>query len=292
MFGSRMKLTLSCALAAMLVFLASTPAYSSTVERVLARDIINRWNQMSVELRVTVDQGAKYYAIDEMYPSGWAVIDDGGFNTNDPGHLKIVVLQNAEDTVYTYKLRAPFRFGAYSFYGEFEFEGDGEAREIKGNGDILVGRCYTDQDCDDDNPCTDDVCSNGTCSHTLVGDLDEDGDGYVAGDCGGDDCDDYDAYVNPGMEESDGTGNCKDEIDNDCDGFVDSDAECQPKSGSPRVQSDGDDGGGGCGSAVFGDPGDTSFAHLGIAGCLYLAPLGFIWWKRRRMRSKPHSRIP
>jgi len=285
MYGSRIKLFLRCACGVILLFLVSTQAHSSTVERVLAKDIVNPWNQLSVELHVTVDQGVNFYAIDETYPDGWSVMDDGGFNADDPGHLKMVVLQNAEDTVYTYKLRAPLGSGVYTFYGEFEFEGDGEVTEIEGDGDILVGQCYVDDDCDDDNPCTDDICRNGTCSRTPVRDLDEDGDGYEAGECGGDDCNDDDEDVNPGVEESDGAGNCRDRKDNDCDGFIDSDPECQPKSGSPRVQSDGD-GGGGCGSAVFGVTTDANFAHLGVAGCLYLAPLGFIWWKRRRMRSK------
>lgn len=56
------------------------------------------------------------------------------------------------------------------------------------------------------------------------------------------DCDDDNAAANPGVEESSTAGNCKDGIDNDCDGTADKDSECdhyisyiaQGKSGALR----------------------------------------------------------
>jgi|GEM_PF-2320156 len=57
---------------------------------------------------------------------------------------------------------------------------------------------------------------------------DFDDDGYMAGDnCGPEDCDDEDPEVNPGAREKE---NCKDGIDNDCDGRVDcKDSNCKRK---------------------------------------------------------------
>ena len=61
---------------------------------------------------------------------------------------------------------------------------------------------------------------------------DVDDDGYDDDDdeaCGGDDCDDAEASVNPGIEESAAVGNCADGKDNDCDGAVDgADLDCHP----------------------------------------------------------------
>lgn len=47
---------------------------------------------------------------------------------------------------------------------------------------------------------------------------DEDGDGFTDAACGGDDCDDSDWNIKPGINE-----NCLDNIDNDCDGNIDCD---------------------------------------------------------------------
>ena len=55
---------------------------------------------------------------------------------------------------------------------------------------------------------------------------DMDGDGYFDINCGGDDCDDTDPNVNPGVVESTAQGNCGDGKDNDCDGLFDTDPEC------------------------------------------------------------------
>jgi len=53
---------------------------------------------------------------------------------------------------------------------------------------------------------------------------DSDGDGYQDETCGGDDCDDDDPAVNPGITEGPaGEETCEDLLDNDCDDLVDDD---------------------------------------------------------------------
>jgi hypothetical protein len=105
----------------------------------------------------------------------------------------------------------------------------------KANGDANAGPPTLDApgecvvlskvDCDDHDPCTNDVCdpSTGACAHPHVTpDADGDGSyaplpGHVAGDPGscGTDCDDANASVHPGaIEVCDG-------VDNDCNGVVD-----------------------------------------------------------------------
>ena len=73
--------------------------------------------------------------------------------------------------------------------------------------------CATADDCDDGDPCTMDQCQGGVCQHPL---LDADGDGHVASQCGGDDCNDLNPEVFPGHPEV-----CGDGSDNDCNGVAD-----------------------------------------------------------------------
>jgi len=90
--------------------------------------------------------------------------------------------------------------------------------------------CYYENNtdsCDDGDACTmDDVCADGLCTGEP---LDADDDGYVAEGCpGGNDCNDSDVAINPGVFEGPaGAGVCDDGIDNDCDGNTDlDDATC------------------------------------------------------------------
>jgi hypothetical protein len=68
--------------------------------------------------------------------------------------------------------------------------------------------CSTPADCDDGNPCTVDQCSAGMC-RILPRDADMDGHGDAM--CGGDDCNDGNSRVAPGLPELCGNG-----LDDDC----------------------------------------------------------------------------
>jgi hypothetical protein len=82
--------------------------------------------------------------------------------------------------------------------------------------------------CDDGNACTmNDACANGSCTGEP---LDADGDTHIATGCpNGDDCDDGDPDIHPGVfEGSYGDPICGDGADNDCDGLTDTaDRGCQ-----------------------------------------------------------------
>jgi len=104
---------------------------------------------------------------------------------------------------------------------------------------------------------------------------DMDGDGYFDEDCGGDDCDDGDPNVNPGVEESAAAANCADSIDNDCDGVVDTDPECTGGTCTGSVEASTYEA-----SSVYGS------SDLGKHMTYLLFPLGAVMglmlWRRKR----------
>ncbi|MCS6899831.1 MAG: MopE-related protein [Myxococcales bacterium] len=73
--------------------------------------------------------------------------------------------------------------------------------------------CIISDDCIDFNPCTLDLCANGQCTH---GPKDADQDGFLDNLCGGQDCDDGNPQIKPGVLEL-----CSDGQDNNCDGLID-----------------------------------------------------------------------
>lgn len=104
----------------------------------------------------------------------------------------------------------------------------------------LEGRCRRGEPpaCDDDDPCTEDLCREegadgpAGCYHPEVVVADADRDGYfVLGACG-DDCDDADPRVNPGATEV-----CNG-IDDDCDLRVDEGASYTPEGDERRLTFD------------------------------------------------------
>jgi hypothetical protein len=95
------------------------------------------------------------------------------------------------------------------------------------NPPICVANCCAPSPttvCDSHNACSLDTCDEATksCTHTSLGPVDADGDGYLSIACGGHDCDDNDPTVYPGATEY------YDGKDNDCNGFID-DWTAEPK---------------------------------------------------------------
>ncbi len=139
------------------------------------------------------------------------------------------------------------------------FAGGGFAGGGVGGG----GPCETDQQCADNDACTTDRCEAGRCTYA---ERDDDDDGWIALECGGDDCNDKNPNVTPVSEE-----NCTDAADNDCNGVADcNDPACElapvcgcvPQPGGEICDSGQDED---CDTTV--DCNDTDCVNTEICGC-------------------------
>jgi len=113
-------------------------AYASEISRSLSAAAATPGSDITVTLTVSISGGETYYVIDETVPSGWAIKDPGSGATDQPGHLKWVVIQDAQNTAYTYALTAPEQPGTGSFSGKYMLEGMASEAEIGGQNQVVM----------------------------------------------------------------------------------------------------------------------------------------------------------
>lgn len=85
-----------------------------------------------MRLNVDVDT-TNAYLIDEQVPDGWTITNTSG-DTSEDGHVTWCILQNAQDTAYTYNVTIPADiYGEFAFDGIYTFEGMTSEEKIKGD---------------------------------------------------------------------------------------------------------------------------------------------------------------
>jgi hypothetical protein len=190
---------------------------ASSVSRTFSKNITNPGENITVNLTVSITAPQDtYYAIDEIYPSGWIVMSTTG-DTNQSGHIKWAVIQNAVNINHTYVVGASADAGTYTFSGLYMFNTTYPSElAISGQTQVQVTG----------------VCVNST----FYRDSDSDGYGnaswavqnctapadYVGNSL---DCNDTNPAMHPGVSDICGNG-----IDEDCSG---SDSACQPPPSGP-----------------------------------------------------------
>ena len=152
----------------------------------------------------------------------------------------------------------PDAVDAATWYADTDVDGYGDASVAVVACEAPEGHVADDSDCDDAlaevNPGAAEVCNSIDDNCDGITDVvDDDGDGYLAGECGGPDCDDSDAAVNPGATET-----WYDGVDADCAGDDDDDADADGYAAVAAGGTDCDD------TAAAVNPGATDAWYDGI----------------------------
>ena len=125
-----------------MLFLVSVVFAISSIQRQHPSQV-ERCSEVDIDMVVDVDD-ASFYAIDETIPEGWILVDEDSAEISEDGHLKWLDINDAEDTTYTYTLRAPcYSFGEHEFQGIYMFEGDDSNKNLETSIEIIP------EDCDD-----------------------------------------------------------------------------------------------------------------------------------------------
>ncbi|MBW2989157.1 hypothetical protein KY358_02445, partial [Candidatus Woesearchaeota archaeon] len=147
---------------------------SSIVVRQFSSMEIYAGENLTVTLEVLTRGGDSYYAIDERIPVGFTIIDNGGGDQSEAGSLKWAVIENAEDTTYTYTVRAD-QEGSHILSGAYMFEGDTEPASILGQAlvNVLSSEIPDETPPVRSNPQPVGLLTSGTSSATISLDTDE-----------------------------------------------------------------------------------------------------------------------
>ncbi len=156
------------------LFFGST--YASSVSRSFSAATVEVGSEVTVTLTVNIDGGETYYAIDETIPAGWTVIyaDNEPDSTQQTGHIKWVVIENAASTTYTYTVTAPGTAETATFSGVYMFEEMASETQIAGENQVTVtsASCTIDGDCSGQiccsELCTSPACTTGSCGTGFI----------------------------------------------------------------------------------------------------------------------------
>ncbi len=104
------------------------------VTRVISQDVVNVGDTVDVKLYINLGDNKSYYVAEEEVPAEFEVLDK---DTDPNNHLKLINIQNPQDNIYEYNVRAT-EPGTFTFSGVYAFDGIDSPVPIIGDKVIIV----------------------------------------------------------------------------------------------------------------------------------------------------------
>lgn len=105
------------------------------VNRSFSDSKVGPGESFDVTLDIRLDSDQTYYLLEETIPEGFVTE-----NENAKGNkIRLIEIQGAESTVFTYTVKAPMEPGTYEFYGQYGVALVKGTRDIGGASTVIVG---------------------------------------------------------------------------------------------------------------------------------------------------------
>jgi len=133
----------------------------------------------------TLGSGQNYWSLYENVDGYTITSVTSGYNCDyqaNPDYLSCYISSGANDVSFSYTATSDNPTGI-TFSGKYLFGTDTTQSDIGGENTITPSSCTSNSQCNDNNVCTIDTCSSGSCSYS-----DNDGVSCTGGTCQGGDC--------------------------------------------------------------------------------------------------------
>ncbi len=113
----------------------SPAQWDNGITREISKTTVSPGEEITVNLHVVLLKNQTYYLAEEKVPKEIKVLDGKPDKENV---LKIIKIQDAKNTIISYRIKAPETKGSYTFSGEYAVEGMKDPKGIMGNNKLFV----------------------------------------------------------------------------------------------------------------------------------------------------------
>ena len=133
----------------MIFMIAILNVFASDVSRSFSTNTPIDCSNLTITINVSLTNGENFFAIDEIYPTGWNLTNQSLGNISETGHIKWASVNDSSNHSFDYVISVPCNItGSYLFNGSYGLDSTlPQTPLIKGDNTVTIFNC-TDKDGD------------------------------------------------------------------------------------------------------------------------------------------------